>query len=114
MNFLKTFNFFSGGFNNRRGGPMGGGQNMRGGRSFNGEQGKVEKLSPKTFFLSQFTGFSDRGGSSGRGSFNNDNNYRRNDGYDSQNMRGGRGNFNGELGKFAQTLQISSKILKIP
>ena len=55
-------------------------------------------------FLSQFTGFSDRGGSSNRGSFNNDNNnYRRNDGYEGQNMRGGRGNFNGELGKFAQT-----------
>lgn len=38
---------------------------------------------------------SDRGGPSSRGSFNNDNNYRRNDSYDGQ-QRGGRNNFNGE------------------
>lgn len=62
------------------------------------------KNCPEDVFLSQFTGFSDRGGSSSRGSFNNDNNnYRRNDGFEGQNMRGGRGNFNGELGKFVQT-----------
>lgn len=41
---------------------------------------------------------SDRGGPSTRGSYNNDNNFRRNDSYDGgQNMRGGRNNFNGEL-----------------
>jgi len=58
------------GFNNRRGGPMGGGQNMRGRNNFN-----------------------DRGGPSNRGNYNNDN-YRRNDSYDGTNMRGGRTNFN--------------------
>lgn len=29
--------YFSGGFNNRRGGSMGGGQNMRGRNNFNGK-----------------------------------------------------------------------------
>lgn len=105
-NFL-TLNMVNfSGFNNRRGGPMGGGgQNMRGGRSFNGDG---EGSHFHSLIKIDNNSFVDRGGPSNRGSYNNDNNYRRNDSYDGQQMRGGRNNFNGKLCIHSITYRDSS------